>query len=276
MDEFGQVAREIFRFMERVHGVPASHEGFVVRYRMGPICMDVYPRPALVRQGGVRFHVHLDQGMPYRFDLAELVWYQTTLSAGRDRLPPYVRRSGYDEGMLQVQAGRLRMYCGEVLQGDTGVFHELVKLRLAGGALDPRAERWTWVTSHPPLSPLDDAVDLPSPDGTLVVTLTDACEVQMSGPVMGTLRFSTGRRISGASPLMVWSADSKHLAFIRIQLKQRTTTLAVVSAATGRISQIRRDVGFPLLASFEDGVVQSVDGSRFDAREAIARMDAAQ
>lgn len=268
--EFERIAREIFAFLERVHGAGVSRGPDELRYDLGGVRLLVYPRPPHARQGGVRLQVPLDEGAPYRFDLAEVVWYRTTLSPVRDRYPAYQPRAGYEERLLQVQAGRMRMYCPDVLAGDLDVFRELVELRRAGGAPDPRAERWSWFTSRPPLSPLDDAVNLPSPDGTLAATM-QATEVHMSGPMRGTLWLSNGRGIGGCSPVMVWSDDSRFLAAVRII--DRTTRLVVVRARDALVAESWSDVGFPPLVSLRDGIVVAADGQRFDVRHAIRRLD---
>lgn len=268
---FEQLAREVFGFLERDHGAVVAREGEELRYELGALRIHVYPRPPVARRGGVRFMVGLDEGAPYRFDSAEVVWYRTNRSPDRDRFPPYVPRPGHEERLLPVQAGRMRMYCLDVLAGDLAVFREMVELRRAGRATDPRRELWSWFTSRPPISPVDEEVNLPSPDGTVAVRYTGQ-EVQMSGPVRGFALLSNGRAVPGCSPVMVWSADSRHLAVIRMESAQRPTVLAVVSAADGRMADVRQGVGFPPLATFTDGVIGSADGLRFDAREAIVRL----
>lgn len=269
--QFEQVTREAFGFLEREHGARAARGGEELRYDLGALSIHVYPRPPLARRGGVRFQVPLDEGAPYRFDLAEVVWYRTNRSPDRDRFPAFVPRAGYEERLLPAQAGRLRMYCPDVLAGDVAVFREMVELRRAGRATDPRRELWSWFTSRPPVSPLDEEVNLPSPDGTVAVRFSGQ-EVHMSGPVQGFVLLSNGRAVPACSPVMVWSADSKHLAILRMDAGQRRTTLAVVGVADGSVADVRQDVGFPALASFDGGVIESADGLRFDAREAIRRL----
>ena len=51
-----------------------------------------------------------------------------------------------------------------------------------------------------------------SPDGSCVATISEAWEVNMSGPTSDQLELSNGFELNDCSPVFIWSVDSQYLA----------------------------------------------------------------
>ena len=56
------------------------------------------------------------------------------------------------------------------------------------------------------------SLHLESPDGTMWAEISDAVEVSMGNPTIGTLVLSTGLAVEKCNPSFVWADDSEHLA----------------------------------------------------------------
>jgi hypothetical protein len=107
---------------------------------------------------------------------------------------------------------------------------------------------------RPPISPFDDAVTLPSPDGRHRASLEDAREIQMGGPNRGTLRVNRMVR-EDCSPSMVWSDDSEYLAVVDIVDREHPARLVILSMRRREARTVPGALYVVELESFSQGVV---------------------
>ena len=98
---------------------------------------------------------------------------------------------------------------------------------------------------------------LASPDGRTTAEISDAVEISMSNPTIGTLVISTGVTIENCNPSFIWSDDSRYLAvpqYSRNRLfgigKQR---LVVVDVAARRAWRSRKLAYYIQPETFSDG-----------------------
>lgn len=104
-------------------------------------------------------------------------------------------------------------------------------------------------------------VRLPSPDGTLVATVTELTEIGTGGPMRGVLRLSNGMHREGCGASIVWSDDSKHLA-VPEWTPGGTLRLVILSVARHEARVAPSHAGLVELARFSGGIVDGFDGRR--------------
>jgi hypothetical protein len=125
---------------------------------------------------------------------------------------------------------------------------------------------------HGPLSYLEDSVHLPSPDGRYIATMTDAEEIQMGGPMRGTLRVND-MVLEDCGTSMVWSDDSEYLAVVRIFDRSRPARLTILSMSHRRTRDAPGTYHGGELQSFSQGIVRCTDGQQstaIDVRPVLA------
>jgi len=103
-----------------------------------------------------------------------------------------------------------------------------------------------------------------SPDGLSIATFDDAFEIAMGAPTRGTLTVTKAGYdqpisvIHDASGSVVWSSDSKMLAFPR-WTENRDQNLCVLNLIDGKIEATAGRYDVLQLDSFHDGLVVGVD-----------------
>ena len=113
-----------------------------------------------------------------------------------------------------------------------------------------------------PISPWAIGAERVSPDGRFTAHYDDAGEVGMGAPTMGrlTLISGDGERLitERAAASMVWSDDSKQLAFSE-WTKERKQTLCVLDAESGQVSRHPDTFRVLELHGFQAGEITGVD-----------------
>ncbi len=109
-----------------------------------------------------------------------------------------------------------------------------------------------------------DTVRLESPDGRKVAILTEPREIAMGSPTSGALEVSNGQRAESCNPSMVWSADSRFLAFP--QWFDRMQRLVILDTDAARRMFAPDTYRVLALRSFCQGIIEGVDSPIHEPR----------
>jgi hypothetical protein len=115
-----------------------------------------------------------------------------------------------------------------------------------------------------PISPWSAAADVVSPDGRYRAVIAEAIEVGMGAPTSGTLVISDNQggrthvRVESCNPSIVWSSDSRTMAFPQ-WTPDRQQRLCVVSFPGGVVRSLDENFRVLELHSLEGGIVRGID-----------------
>jgi hypothetical protein len=103
------------------------------------------------------------------------------------------------------------------------------------------------------ISPWSDGnVRIPSPDGKYWAIVRDASELQMSGPMVGTLALSTGLIEDHCGVSIVWSDDSRFIAAPKLFPERPEFRVLIIRVADGIRKYAPGRMGPLTLSAFRD------------------------